>query len=100
MEADMKLSESIKPISHVKTHMSEIIENLSHTHTKVVITHNGEAKAVLQDIQSFEELQDSLAMLKIIAMSTKSMLEGKGQSVKEAFREVRDKVKELHKNDL
>ena len=96
----MKLSESIKPISHVKTHMSEIVENLAHTHTKVVITHNGEAKAVLQDIRSFEELQDSLAMLKIIAMSTKSMLEGKGQSVKEAFREVRDKVKELHENDL
>jgi len=96
----MKLSEDIKPISQVKAHMSEIVEAISHTHNKVVITHNGEAKAVLQDIESFEELQESLAMLKIIAISTKSMLLGKGQPVKEAFKEVRDRAKEMHKSEL
>jgi prevent-host-death family protein len=89
----MKLSEDIKPISQVKAHMSEIVEAISRTHNKVVITHNGEAKAVLQDIESFEELQDSLAMLKIIAVSTKSMLLGEGMTVKDAFKEVRDKAK-------
>jgi prevent-host-death family protein len=90
----MKLSESIKPISLVKAHMSEIVEDLSKTHTRVIITHNGEAKAVLQDIQSYEELQDSLTMLKIVAMSTKSMLEGKGQTIAKAFDEVRERLKE------
>lgn len=89
----MKLSSSVKPISLVKARMSEIVEGLSKTHGKVVITHNGEAKAVLQDIESYEELQDSLAMLKIVAMSTKSMLEGKGQTVENAFNEVRKRVK-------
>jgi prevent-host-death family protein len=96
----MKLSKSIKPISQVKAHMSEIVENLAHTHNKVVITHNGEAKAVLQDIESYEKLQESLAMLKIIAMSTKSMILGKGQPVKEAFKDVRDRLKELRKSEL
>jgi prevent-host-death family protein len=90
----VKLSESIKPISLVKAHMSEIVEEMSKTHKKVVITHNGEAKAVLQDIESFEELQDSLAMLKILAMSTKSMLEGKGESVEDAFRDIRKRARE------
>jgi prevent-host-death family protein len=90
----MKLSKSIKPISLVKAHMSEIVDNLSKTHDKVIITHNGEARAVLQDIESYEEMQDSLAMLKIVAMSTKSMLEEKGQTVKEAFKDVRKRVKE------
>jgi len=90
----MKLSESIKPISQVKAHMSEIVENISRTHKMVVITHNGEAKAVLQDIESYEQMQESLAMLKIIAMSTKSMREGKGQSVAEAFADVRKRAKE------
>jgi prevent-host-death family protein len=91
----MKLSESVKPISLVKVHMSEIVEGLSKSHKKVVITHNGEAKAVLQDIESYEELQESLAMLKIVAMSTKSMLEGKGQTVDGAFKEIRKRVKEV-----
>jgi prevent-host-death family protein len=90
----MKLSKAVRPISNVKAHMSEIVEDLSKTHKKVVITHNGEAKAVLQDIESYEELQDSLAMLKIIALSTKSMVEGKGQVIDEAFAEVRKKAKD------
>jgi prevent-host-death family protein len=90
----MKLSESIQPISLVKARMSEIVDGLSKTHGKVIITHNGEARAVLQDIESYEELQDSLAMLKIVAMSAKSMLEGKGETVKKAFGEVRKRVKE------
>jgi prevent-host-death family protein len=95
----MKLSESVKPISHVKTHMSEIVDNLAVTHKKVIITHNGEAKAVLQDIESYEELQDSLSMLKIIAMSTKSLLEGKGQSVQDTFTEIRLRVKQKSRNE-
>jgi len=90
----MKLSESVKPISQVKARMSEIVEDISRTHKKVVITHNGEARAVLQDIKSFEEMQDSLAMLKLVAMSTKSMLEGKGKTVKKAFSDIRHRVKD------
>ena len=73
--------------------MSEIVDTLSKTHEKVIITYNGEARAVLQDIESYEEMQDSLAMLKIVAMSTKSMVEGKGQSVEDSFREIRKRVK-------
>ena len=52
----MKLSESIKPISMVKSHTSEIIEDMSKNHRTVVITQNGEARAVLQDIDSHEGL--------------------------------------------
>jgi prevent-host-death family protein len=94
----MKLSKSVKPISLVKARMSEIVDTLSKTHEKVIITHNGEARAVLQDIESYEELQDSLAMLKLVAMSTKSMLEGKGQPLEDAFKDIRKQVKEALKS--
>jgi prevent-host-death family protein len=90
----MKLSESIKPISQVKAHLSEIVEDISKTHKKVVITHNGEARAVLQDIKSYEEMQESLAMLKMLAISAKSMIEGKAKPLKELFREIRHRVKD------
>jgi prevent-host-death family protein len=94
----MKLSKSVKPISLVKARMSEIVDTLSKTHEKVIITHNGEARAVLQDIESYEELQDSLAMLKLVAMSTKSMLEGKGQPLEDAFKDIRKRVKDAVKS--
>ena len=90
----MKLKESIKPISQVKAKMSEIVEDISKTHKKIVITHNGEARAVLQDIESYEELQESLAMLKIVALSTKSMIKGKGKPVKETFSDIRRTIRE------
>ena len=90
----MKLSISVKPISYVKSHISEIVENISNNHNKVVITHNGEAKAVLQDIESYEQLQDSLALLKMLALSTKSMIEGKGEPIDIAFSDIREKAKE------
>jgi prevent-host-death family protein len=90
----MKLSESIKPISQVKAHMSEIVEDISKTHKKVVITHNGEARAVLQDIESYEEMQESLAMLKMLAISAKSMIECKARPLKESFNEIRHRVKD------
>ena len=89
----MKLSSAVQPISQVKAHMSEIVADMTRTHNKVVITHNGEAKAVLQDIESYEQMQESLAMLKLIAMSTNSMTKGNGTSVAAAFAEVRKRVR-------
>ena len=90
----MKLSESIKPISMVKAHMSEIVEDIGKSHKKIIITHNGEARAVLLDIESFEQIEESLAMLKIIAQSTRSLQKGKAQPIGEAFSDIRKKINE------
>jgi len=88
----MKMSKAVRPISQVKARMSEIVEDMIKTREKVIITHNGEARAVLQDIESYEEMQDSLAMLKLLAMSTKSMVEGKGKPAGVAFRDIRRRI--------
>lgn len=68
----MKLSEDVKPISYIKSHASEIIRELSEKNSTVVITLNGEAKAILQDIREYERIRESLAMLKILAQQEKS----------------------------
>ena len=57
----MKLSEAVKPISHFKSHASEVIREVMETHNPVVITLNGEAKAIIQDIREYE--QDGKALL-------------------------------------
>jgi len=90
----MKLSEDIKPISYIKSHASEIIRDLSEKNSTIVITLNGEAKAILQDIREYEKVQESLAMLKILAQSRKSLEAGNTRSVKDVFRDIRVKVKE------
>jgi prevent-host-death family protein len=90
----MKLSEDVKPISYIKSHASEIIRDLTKKHSTVVITLNGEAKAVLQDIREYERIQESLAMLKILAQSRQSLEAGNSRSAKDVFRALRAKARE------
>jgi prevent-host-death family protein len=89
----MKLSESIKPISYLKSHTAEAVRDVNQGQKPMVITQHGEAKAVLQDIASYEQLQESLALLKMLAQSSKSIREGRSKPVKSAFTEIRKQVK-------
>jgi prevent-host-death family protein len=89
----MKLSSSVKPISYFKAHASEIIRQITGKHKTMIITQNGEAKAVVQDIHLYEETQESLAMLKILAMSGQSLRDGKTRPVGESFKAIRERIK-------
>ena len=92
----MKLSEDIKPISYFKAHASEIVRQVSEKQKTMVITQNGEAKAIIQDIRVYEQIQESLALLKILAQGNQSLKEGKIKPVKKAFQDVRKRIKEQH----
>ncbi len=91
----MKLSESVKPISYLKSHTAEALREVREGQKAMVITQHGEARAVLQDIVSYEQTQESLALLKMLAQSSKSIQEGRSKPVKKAFADVRRHVKEL-----
>jgi prevent-host-death family protein len=72
----MLLSQTIKPISYIKAHAAEVIRELNEQHGTLIITHNGEAKAVIQDIVEYERIQDALALLKMIAQGKKDYKDG------------------------
>ena len=72
----MRLSRQIKPISYLKAHAAEIVRNLGEERAPLVITQNGEAKAVLQDIESYEQAQETMALLKILALGSRQIEEG------------------------
>ncbi|HPG38529.1 MAG TPA: type II toxin-antitoxin system Phd/YefM family antitoxin [bacterium] len=89
----MKASESVKPISYLKAHASEIVRDIANNQKTLIITQNGEAKAVLQDIKIFEETQESLALLKILAISAKNLKDGNYKELSQSFNDVRTTVK-------
>lgn len=91
----MRLSETIKPISYLKAHAAEIIRDISDGQKTYVITQNGEAKAVFQDVACYEQTQESLALLKMVAQSTKSLLEGRVKPADRAFKDLRQRIKEI-----
>jgi prevent-host-death family protein len=93
----MKLSETVKPISYLKTHASEVIHEIGEKHSTYVITLNGEAKVVVQDIREYEKTQESLALLKMMAQSRKNLEEGKIKPARTAFSDLRKNVKDYRK---
>jgi prevent-host-death family protein len=87
----MKYSTRIKPISYVKSNAAEIIRELTDQREPLVITQNGEAKAVLQDIASYEETQETMALLKILALGNRQIEEGKVVPASQVIRRLRGK---------
>ena len=87
----MKLSTQIKPISYLKAHAAEIVRTLSVQGEPLVITQNGEAKVVLQDIESYEQTQETMALLKILALGTRQIEEGKVQPAGDVLQRFRDR---------
>lgn len=90
----MLLQDSVKPISYVKAHAADILREVAETRTPIIITQNGEAKAVLQDIVSYEEIQESLALLKILALSRKDVEEGRVEPVEKVFADLREEIRQ------
>jgi prevent-host-death family protein len=83
----------IKPISYFKANAAEIIQELGEVGEPMIITQNGEAKAVIQDIVSYEQTQETLALLKILALAERNIEEGRHRPAKEVFRELRKELK-------
>ncbi|MFJ3010081.1 MULTISPECIES: type II toxin-antitoxin system Phd/YefM family antitoxin [Pseudomonas] len=81
----MKLSSQIKPISYLKSHTAEIVKSITESREPLVITQNGEAKLVVMDVKSFEELEDTMALLKLLAMGNREIEEGKYRDAEDVF---------------
>ena len=72
----MKLSEQIKPISYLKANAAEVVRQLRERGQPMIITQNGEAKAVIQDVESYKQTQETLALLKILALGNRQIEAG------------------------
>lgn len=87
----MRYSSQVKPISYLKANAAEVLMQLAEQREPVVITQNGEAKAVLQDVASFEETQETLALLKILALGNQDVAAGKLKPVADLVARLRTK---------
>lgn len=87
----MKLSSQIKPISYFKANAAEIVRQLAANREPMVITQNGEATAVIQDIASYEATQETLALLKILALGNRRIEAGEVDPAATAIERLRGK---------
>ena len=87
----MKLSSQIKPISYLKAHAAAIVRTLKDKQEPLIITQNGEAKVVMQDIESYEQMQETIALLKILALGSRQIEAGQAQPASDVIAQLRER---------
>jgi len=87
----MRYSSQVKPISYLKANAAEVLLRLTEQREPMVITQNGEAKAVIQDIASYEETQETLALLKVLALGNREIEDGKVRPIADVVKQLRAK---------
>ena len=88
----MKLSQDIKPVSYFKNNMAAVIRKLNESQGTMIITQNGEAKAALIDIKAYEDLQETLTMLEMIAQGNKNLTEGRYRPADQVLNEFEERI--------
>jgi prevent-host-death family protein len=87
----MKYATQIRPISYLKANAAEIARRLTERRVPLVITQNGKAKMVIQDVASYEETQETMALLKILALGNRQIEEGKVVPAADVIKRLREK---------
>jgi len=87
----MNLSTQIKPISYLKAHAADIVNEMGRDGQPLIITQNGEAKAIVLSLKEYERTQEALAMMKMISLGDKEFDAGKGIPAGQVFAELRQK---------
>ena len=88
----MKISMDIKPVTYLKSQAADILKQVNETHRPIVITQNGEPKAVLQDTESYENMRNAIGILKLISQGEEDIRNGNLISQEDVFSELEELV--------
>lgn len=88
----MRYSTQVRPISYLKANAAEVLANLAEDREPMVITQNGEARAVIQDVASFEQTQETLALLKLLALGAQDVEHGRTKPARAVVERLRAKA--------
>lgn len=84
----MRVSSDIKPISYLKSHAADILKQINETHRPMVITQNGEPRAVVQDPDSYDSMRNAIGILKLISQGEEDVRQGKARGQEEVFKDI------------
>ena len=93
----MTIVKDIRPITYLKARAADLLNQINETHRPVIITQNGEARAVLQDPESYEEMRKALALLRILAIGEEDIRKGRLKEQEEVFSIIEKKLKQYEK---
>ena len=90
----MNISTDIKPVTYLKAKAADLLKQINETHRPVIITQNGEPRAVLQDPKSYENMRNAIGILKLISQGEGDIRKGKVKSQEDVFKDIEISLKE------
>ena len=90
----MNITKDIKSVTYLKSRAADLLEQINNTHRPVIITQNGEPRAILQDPQSYENMRNTIGLLKLISQGEQNVKRGKAKTQSEVFDNIENKLKE------
>ena len=81
----MKISTDIKPVTYLKSRAKDMLKQVNETHRPIIITQNGEPKAVLQDTESYENMRKAIGILKLVSLGEEEIRSGNSKSQDNVF---------------
>lgn len=94
----MNIKDDIKPISYIKTNAADMLKRVNETHNPMIITQNGEAKAVLLDTESYQSMVKSLGMLKLLSQSENDIDKNQIKEQKVVFQDIESRLDKIKNN--
>jgi len=82
----MKIREDIRPVTYLKSRAADLLKQLNETRRPVIITQNGEPRAVLQDPESYERMKTAIGLMKLLAQGEEDLRLGKTSDQNQVFR--------------
>ena len=90
----MKIEQDIRPVTYLKSRAADLLKQINETHRPVIITQNGEPRAILQDPKSYENMRNAIGMLKLISQGEDEIASGKCRSQQEVFEKLENDLKD------
>ncbi len=90
----MNITTDIKPVTYLKSKTADLLKQINETHRPVIITQNGEPRAVLQDPKSYENMRNAIGILKLISQGEEEIKNGKSKSQEDVFKNIENVLKE------
>ncbi|MBU1208769.1 MAG: type II toxin-antitoxin system Phd/YefM family antitoxin [Proteobacteria bacterium] len=90
----MNISKDIKPVTYLKSRAADLLKQINDTHRPVIITQNGEPRAVLQDPQSYEDMRNAIGILKLISQGEEEIKDAKSKPQEEVFKNIENVLNE------
>jgi prevent-host-death family protein len=93
----MNITSDIKSVTYLKSNAADLLNQINETQRPIIITQNGDARAVLQDPISYENMRNAIGILKLISQGETDIRNGKVKSQEDVFNDIEVKLKEKHK---